>query len=72
MDAVCSVASEEILFDDWSLDIVLTASQKGLGAPPGLSILVASQDALKVWQERKTREGGYYVSWKKCVFYILL
>ena len=47
-DAVCSVASEEIRFDDWGLDVVLTASQKGLSTPPGLSILVASQKAIKV------------------------
>lgn len=48
VDAVCSVASEELRFDDWDLDVVLTASQKGLGTPPGLSILVASQRALDV------------------------
>jgi len=48
VDAVCSVASEEIKFDEWDLDVVLTASQKGLGTPPGLSILVASQRALEV------------------------
>lgn len=48
MDGVCSVASEEIRMDTWDLDVVLTASQKGLGAPAGLSILVASQRALKV------------------------
>ncbi|KAF8801295.1 PLP-dependent transferase [Phlegmacium glaucopus] len=68
MDAVCSVASEEILFDDWSLDVVLTASQKGLGAPPGLSILLASKRAIGVWEERKKKgkkEGSYYASWGK-------
>lgn len=48
VDGVCSVASEEIRFDDWGLDVVLTASQKGLGTPPGLSILVASTRAIKV------------------------
>jgi len=48
MDGVCSVASEEIRMDAWGLDVVLTASQKGLGTPPGLSILVASQKAMKV------------------------
>jgi aspartate aminotransferase-like enzyme len=42
------VASEEIRFDDWGIDVVLTASQKGLGTPPGLSILVASQQAIRV------------------------
>ena len=48
VDAVCSVASEEIQMDAWGIDVVLTASQKGLGTPPGLSILVASQKAIQV------------------------
>lgn len=48
LDGVCSVASEEIRMDAWGIDIVMTASQKGLGTPPGLSIVVASQRALKV------------------------
>jgi alanine-glyoxylate transaminase/serine-glyoxylate transaminase/serine-pyruvate transaminase len=30
VDGVCSVGSEEIRFDDWKLDVVLTASQKAL------------------------------------------
>ncbi|KAF8661371.1 hypothetical protein AX16_001465 [Volvariella volvacea WC 439] len=67
MDAVCSVASEEIRMDDWGLDVVLTASQKGLGAPPGLSILVASQRALQVFETRSTPVTSYYASWKKYV-----
>ena len=49
MDGVCSVASEEIKFDEWGLDVVLTASQKGLGTPPGISLLVASERAIKVY-----------------------
>lgn len=48
LDGVCSVASEEILMDAWGIDVVLTASQKGLSTPPGLSILVASQKAIEV------------------------
>ncbi|KAF8630748.1 hypothetical protein AX17_005343 [Amanita inopinata Kibby_2008] len=65
VDAVCSVASEEIRMDDWDLDVVLTASQKGLGTPPGLSILVASQRAIKVFHTRKSPIASYYASWKK-------
>lgn len=68
MDAVCSVASEEIRFDDWGLDVVLTASQKGLGTPPGLSVLAASKRAVGAWEDRKkrgVREGSYYASWGK-------
>ncbi|EMD38885.1 hypothetical protein CERSUDRAFT_112610 [Gelatoporia subvermispora B] len=64
-DAVCSVASEEIRMDDWGLDVVMTASQKGLGTPPGLSILVASQKAIKVFENRSSPPTSYYASWKK-------
>ena len=34
--------------DDWGIDVVMTASQKGLGTPPGLSIVVASTRSMKV------------------------
>jgi len=51
--------------DLWGLDIVLTASQKAIGAPPGLSILIASQRAVDTYSNRKTPTQGYYASWKK-------
>lgn len=57
LDAVCSVASEEIRMDDWGVDVVMTASQKGLGTPPGLSILLASPKAIKVGVRWKITRG---------------
>jgi alanine-glyoxylate transaminase/serine-glyoxylate transaminase/serine-pyruvate transaminase len=48
LDSVCSVASEEIRFDDWGIDLVISATQKGLGAPPGMNVLMASGRAIKV------------------------
>jgi alanine-glyoxylate transaminase / serine-glyoxylate transaminase / serine-pyruvate transaminase len=48
LDAVCAVASEEIQMDNWGIDVVISASQKGLSAPPGLSVVIASQKAMKV------------------------
>lgn len=65
VDGVCSVGSEEIRFDDWNLDVVITGSQKGLGVPPGLSIVIASQKALQVVQNRKTPIISYYSNWNK-------
>ncbi|KAG6865332.1 hypothetical protein C0991_003432 [Blastosporella zonata] len=64
-DCVCSVGSEDIRFDDWGLDVVLTASQKGLGTPPGLSILIASQRAIQTFESRASPVTSYYASWKK-------
>lgn len=65
LDAVCSVASEEIRFDDWGLDIVISATQKGLGTPPGLSVCVISKRAVETLESRKAQVGSYYISWKK-------
>ncbi|KAL6304498.1 PLP-dependent transferase [Sparassis latifolia] len=65
VDGVCSVASEEIRMDAWGIDVVVTASQKGLGTPPGLSIVVASQRAIQVFENRVTPVAAYYASWKK-------
>jgi len=64
VDAVCAVASEEIRFDNWGIDVVITASQKGLSTPPGLSIVVASQRAMGVFESRQSRITSYYASWK--------
>ncbi len=33
--------------DEWTIDVVLTAAQKCLGTPPGLSILVLSERAME-------------------------
>ncbi|KZT53404.1 PLP-dependent transferase [Calocera cornea HHB12733] len=65
LDGVCAVASEEIRFDDWGIDVVVSASQKGLGAPPGLSVVMASQRAISTFQNRKVPVSSYYASWKK-------
>ncbi|KAF8492501.1 pyridoxal phosphate-dependent transferase [Gautieria morchelliformis] len=65
LDGVCSVASEEIRFDDWDIDVVLSATQKGLGTPPGLSVVVASPRAIKVCENRSTPVTSYYASWRK-------
>lgn len=53
--------------DEWGIDVVLTAPQKGLGTPPGLSIVVASQKAIKVFESRTTPVTSYYASWNKSV-----
>lgn len=63
LDGVCSVAGEEIRQDEWGLDVVLTGSQKAIGVPPGLALLVASKKAMEVWKKRKTPVSNYYADW---------
>ena len=63
LDGVCSVAGEEINQDKWGLDVVLTGSQKAIGVPPGLALLMASQKAMEVWKNRNTPVPSYYADW---------
>jgi alanine-glyoxylate transaminase/serine-glyoxylate transaminase/serine-pyruvate transaminase len=64
VDGVCSVGCEEIRFDDWKIDVVLTASQKAIGCPAGLSIVMASGRAIERFKSRKSKPGSYFASWK--------
>jgi alanine-glyoxylate transaminase / serine-glyoxylate transaminase / serine-pyruvate transaminase len=64
VDGVCSVGSEEIRFDDWGLDVVLTASQKAIGCPAGLSIMMVSGRAIERFKSRKTPPRSYFASFK--------
>lgn len=64
VDGVCSIGGEELAFDEWSVDVALTASQKAIGCPPGLSITMVSEKALNVFKARKSPPGSYYASFK--------
>ena len=62
VDGVCSAGCEEIAFDAWDLDVVLTASQKAIGCPPGLSIVLISGRAIDRFKGRKSPPASYYAS----------
>lgn len=64
VDGVCSVGCEEIQFDNWGIDCVITASQKAIGCPAGLSIVMASGRAIERFQSRKVPPTSYFGSWK--------
>lgn len=46
-DGVCATAGERFLMREWQADLYLTGSQKALGLPPGLALLVAGPRALE-------------------------
>ncbi len=64
VDGVCSVAGMELQHQAWDVDLTLTASQKAIGVPPGLALLVASPRALEKYKARKQPVGDYYADWK--------
>jgi alanine-glyoxylate transaminase/serine-glyoxylate transaminase/serine-pyruvate transaminase len=63
VDGVCSVAGEELAMSEWGVDVALTASQKAIGVPPGLALLVAGPRAMDAFRQRKTPVTNYYADW---------
>lgn len=62
VDGVCSVGITEFKMKKWSIDIAVTASQKGLGAPPGLAVVAVRENGWRAIEERKKRVVGWYLN----------
>ena len=63
VDGVCSLAGEDLNMGAWGVDVAFTASQKAVGVPPGLALLVAGPRALAALQARRAPVGSYYSDW---------
>jgi alanine-glyoxylate transaminase / serine-glyoxylate transaminase / serine-pyruvate transaminase len=63
VDGVCSIAGEDLRMAEWNIDLALTASQKAIGVPPGLALLVAGPRAMAAFHTRKTPVKSYYSDW---------
>jgi aspartate aminotransferase-like enzyme len=46
LDGVCATGGIDEPFDEWGVDILLTAPQKAIGAPPGLAMCLFSEKAM--------------------------
>ncbi len=63
VDGVCAVAGEEMRQAEWGIDLALTASQKAIGTPPGLALVMAGPRAMEAFRARKSPVGNYYADW---------
>ena len=61
-DAVTSLGGEEVALDRWDVDVCYSASQKCLGAPPGLAPISLGPRAVKVLKERTTKVQSFYLN----------
>jgi len=61
VDGVCAVGGEELRQDAWGVDVCLTASQKALGAPPGLALVMAGPRALEARRAKKVPVASLYL-----------
>lgn len=53
VDAVSSLSVLPLFIDNWKLDVVVTASQKGWMAPPGISMMSVSEKAWEAHMQAK-------------------
>lgn len=60
VDAVTSLGSHEVRMDDWDIDVCYSASQKCLGAPPGLAPVSFGARAMAAIDSRSTPVSSFY------------
>jgi alanine-glyoxylate transaminase / serine-glyoxylate transaminase / serine-pyruvate transaminase len=63
-DGVCATAGERFDLEGWGADVCFTASQKAIGLPPGLALLVASQRALNARALRQAPPPPLFLDWE--------
>jgi alanine-glyoxylate transaminase/serine-glyoxylate transaminase/serine-pyruvate transaminase len=64
-DGVCSTAGEPFEMERWGADVFLTASQKAVGLPPGLALMVASPRALETRAARRSPAPPMVLDWEQ-------
>ncbi|MCL4559060.1 MAG: alanine--glyoxylate aminotransferase family protein [Chloroflexi bacterium] len=60
VDAVSSLGGLEMRMDDWGIDLVASATQKCLGAPPGLSPVAVSKAGWEAIDRNPDKAHGWY------------
>lgn len=61
MDCVTSLGGVPVEIDAWGVDAAFSASQKCLGAPPGLSPVTFSERAMDAIARRKSKVRSWYL-----------
>ncbi len=67
VDAISILGGDELPVDKWQVDVCVTASQKCLMCPPGLSFISVSDKAWSKIQSKKAHHSYYFdlPMWKK-------
>lgn len=67
VDAVSALGCEEVLVDEWGIDICVVGPQKCLAGPPGMSLISVSAAAWEAMQRNPNAPRGSFLSlldWK--------
>lgn len=69
VDGIASVGGELLNVDDMGIDVVVTGTQKGLEAPPGLGVIAFSSKGREVIESRTEPLGSWYLDIKRWDWY---
>ena len=69
VDAVTSLGGHELRVDEWGVDVCYSATQKCLGAPPGLAPISLSEAAMEVVNSRESKTQSFYFDLKELARY---
>ena len=61
VDGISAVGIVDCKKDEWGIDVLVSASQKGFLCPPGLSFLSASERAYKIFKQ--CNHPSFYFNW---------
>ena len=64
VDVVTSLGGHDVRMDDWDIDVAYSASQKCLGAPPGLAPISFGPRAMEIINSRKSQVQSFYFNVK--------
>jgi alanine-glyoxylate transaminase/serine-glyoxylate transaminase/serine-pyruvate transaminase len=70
VDAVSSLGIAELNTHEWGVDLCVSASQKGLEAPPGLALVAISERAWRIMREKAPLGHGFFLdllTWRKFI-----
>lgn len=62
-DGVCATAGERFEMAAWGADLYFTGSQKAIGLPPGLALMVAGERALAARSARRAAPPPLFLDW---------
>lgn len=62
VDTISSLGGMPYAMDAWGVDVTVAASQKCLGAPPGVAPIAASDRAWRIMEAKTDRGRGWYLN----------
>lgn len=70
VDGVSALAGTEFKMDEWNVDLCVSASQKGLGAAPGIAIVAVGARAWERIASQPERPRSWYLDLRRWQWYV--